>query len=475
VVGLVLTLIALATLAFGAVYAWAYIPLYAAAALVGATGLVLGGIRADIRPFAAAMLLVWLTVALQLLPLPRGLLDVVSPRAEPLLNAFSVPFATGAADSWPLSIDPGDTRIALAALAALTIYLLGLSSQLGGDRLRRLPKVLAVFAVALAVFGILSREYNTNLRLYWFWQPEQGGGDLFGPFVNRNHFAGWMLMAVCVLVGALLGQIERATRDQASRRHRFVEWLSSVDGNRVLRMGGAVAITVISLFWTLSRSAITGFAVAVAVFAWLAVRRPAFSGRPRAAVLAALGSLAAVGVMWRDPVRLLAWFQFPNELSVLGRLDAWRDTWDIVRNFPLTGTGLNTYSDAMLFYQTRNRNYHLAQAHNDYLQLLAEGGLLVAIPAVIALVLLVRAVRGNLRAAAAEARGYWIRAGAAIGMLAVGAQELVEFSLQMPANTVLFCTLAALALAPVRSGGRRKARGNISSIPTEGGSRGALS
>jgi O-antigen ligase len=456
VVGLVLTLIAAATLAFGAVYPWAYWPLYAVAAMLGIVALAREGIRPAIRPLAAALVLVWAAVAAQLVPLPRPMLDVVSPRASTLLNAFSVPFATGFATAWPLSIDPRDTRTSLAALVAFTLFLLGLSNQFGGDRLRRVPGGLATFAVLLALFGIFSREYNTNNRVYWFWQPEQGGADLFGPFVNRNHFGGWMLMTSCLLVGALLGHFERALRGRAGRRVPRLEWLSSAEANTILRMSVAVATTVVALFWTLSRSSILGFAVATVAFAWLVMRRQALTGTRRTAALAAIGAAALAGFTWRGPARLVAWFQFPGELSVVGRLDAWRDSLQIIRDFPLTGTGLNTYSDVMLFYQTRHREYHLAQAHNDYVQLLAEGGLLVALPAALAIALLVHAVRRNLRAAEEEARGYWIRAGAAIGMLAIAAQELVEFSLQMPANTLLFCTLAVVALAPVRSRARRK-------------------
>jgi hypothetical protein len=66
-------------------------------------------------------------------------------------------------------------------------------------------------------------------------------------------------------------------------------------------------------------------------------------------------------------------------------------------------------------------------------------------------VLLAHAIRQNLRAARPESRGYWIRAGAAIGLLAVAVQEVFEFSLQIPVNAFLFATLAAAALAPVSS------------------------
>jgi O-antigen ligase len=173
-----------------------------------------------------------------------------------------------------------------------------------------------------------------------------------------------------------------------------------------------------------------------------------------------LGTALLAGVIWRGPARLLAWFQ--DERDLLGRLDAWRDGWDVVRDFPLFGTGLNTYPDAMLFYQQRNPGFFVAQAHNDYLQVLAEGGLLVTIPATLAILLMGYAIRRNLRAASSQARGYWIRSGAAVGLLAMATQEVFEFSLQIPANALLFCTLAAVALTPVDGASRHvMSRDNI--------------
>ena len=256
-------------------------------------------------------------------------------------------------------------------------------------------------------------------------------------------------MTACLLIGALFGQIERAARDPGARRQRRLEWLSSPTANGIVLMGAAVLVIVISTFWAISRSAITGFAAGAVILAWLAVKRRRLHAGRRAIVLAAVATVGLAGIAWRGPAVLLGRFQ--DERNLLGRLDAWRDGWQVVRDFPLTGTGVNTYSDSMLFYQTRNRNFHLAQAHNDYLQVLAEGGLLVAIPAAIAAIVLVVAIRRNLRAAHGEARGYWIRAGAAFGMLSVAVQEVFEFSLQIPANTLIFSTLAAIALTPVTS------------------------
>jgi O-antigen ligase len=186
--------------------------------------------------------------------------------------------------------------------------------------------------------------------------------------------------------------------------------------------------------------------VAIGSMIWLVGRR--WRGR-RVRRLVAVGSLVllvAVGVGGRGAGRVVEWFGDLRDLQ--SRAAAWQDGWSVVRDFPLAGTGMNTYSTTMLFYQRSNPDLHVAQAHNDYLQLLAEGGLLVAVPALIAVSCLVAAIQRNLHAARHETRGYWIRAGAAIGLVAMAVQEIAEFGLQIPANAFLFCTLAAVALAP---------------------------
>ena len=450
---LLVTLIGLGALAIGAVYPWGFLPLFAAAALIGLTGLFRHGIRRELRPLAAGLALLFTVVAGQLLPIPRTTLATLSPHTVDILSEYSPAFANDLVDSAPLSINPQRTWTAVMALGAFSLYMIGVPALISSRALRQLPQALALFAVPFALFGIYSRE-NSNGLVYWFWPSiVGGGGDLFGPFFNRNHFAGWMLMTVCLLVGSLFGQVEGAAPGGGtSLRQRRLSWLSSRQANGLFLMGGAVLITLVCLFWTFSRSAMVGFGAASAAFLWLVLTRGKLGTTRRVVAVSALAVTTIAGVMRRGPARLLEWFQ--DERDLLSRLEAWRDGWDVVRDFPWFGTGLNTYADAMLFYQQRNPGYHLAQAHNDYLQVLAEGGLLVVIPATIAVALLARAVVGNLGAARQEARGYWIRAGAAAGLLAMAVQEVFEFSLQIPADALLFSTLAAVALTPVHSRSR---------------------
>jgi O-antigen ligase len=313
--------------------------------------------------------------------------------------------------------------------------------------------------VPLALFAIFTREHNNGL-IYGFWQPLDGGGaDQAGPFINRNHFGGWIVMSLCVMVGWLLGRIEGTVPIESRMPRRRPPVTDDVGA--VLLMGTAVVLGAISLFWIVSRSAITSFGITMALFAWLVLKRQPMSTGKRTFVLGVLAVVPLAGVAWRGVDVLARWFV--DERSLLSRIDAWRDGWHVVRDFPVLGTGLNTYSPAMFVYQQGNPGFHMAQAHNDYLQLLAEGGLVVTVAAMVTAVLLIIAIRRALYAAQIEVRGYWVRAGAAVGLMAIAFQELVEFSLQIPANAFLFCTLVAITVTSVRAGtpGDVVSRGNI--------------
>ena len=441
---LVLTLIALATLAFGAVYPWAYLPLFVAATTIGAIGIGLHGVVPTLRPVAVGLALLSITVAIQLIPLPAAFVNAISPSTHGVMNSYDLGFVPDA-DWLRLSIDPARTRIALLALVALGIYVIGLASLLDARGLRLLPRGLALLAVPLALFAIYSRQDNNGL-IYGFWEPLDGGGaDQAGPFINRNHFGGWIVMSLCVMIGWLLGKIEHVPRVSQKRSPIIADEIGAV-----ALMATAIAFGTISLFWIVSRSAITSFGAGVMFFAWFVIKRRHMSPARQMLILAALGAVLIAAASFRGIDMLARWFV--DERSLLSRIDAWQDGWDVVRDFPVLGTGLNTYSPAMLLYQKRNPGFHMAQAHNDYLQLVAEGGVIVVLAAAGTVLLLISAMRRTLRAASIEARGYWVRTGCAVGLMAIAFQEIAEFSLQIPANAFLFCTLAALTVTPVRSG-----------------------
>ncbi|HWW89068.1 MAG TPA: O-antigen ligase family protein [Vicinamibacterales bacterium] len=437
--------IVFATLAFGAVYPWGYGPLFGLAACIGLAGIVQRrGVPAESRLVAIGLIPVTIAIGIQVVPLPRSLLDLLTPHTSELLSRYSLAYAFN--PSWhELSIDPPATRLTLLALMALGIYMVGLPGLLSGRDLRHLPRNLMIFAVMMALGGIFGREHNNGL-VYGFWRPLEGtNSNGFGPFVNRNHFAGWMLMVASLTIGVLYGLMEHELpRVKSGLRNRIL-WLSSHAANQIALVGVSLVVMATSLVWTLSRSGILSFTSAIVLFGWLVMRGRSARRSLRTGGVAVLAAVLFVSLSWRGADMLATWFG--DTTDFVSRVAVWRDGLNVVRDYPVVGTGLNTWADAMLFYQKSNPNFYIDRAHNDYLQVLAEGGLLVCVPLGLAGILLATAIARSGEAVRADRYTYWVHWGAVVALVTIGVQETVEFSLQMPANAFLFATLAAVALS----------------------------
>lgn len=448
-----LVLLAWGVLCFGAVYPWAYWPLFAAAAALGLTGVARD--RAWRDPRLARLLLALAVlcgaIAIQTVALPSWLVTTLSPGVDRFFREFRLGYHP--ADLNALSLDPAATRVVLAEVVAFGLLLVGAARLVRRWSLEWLIGQVMMLAVAVAVVGIVQAAVlDADVdRIYGFWTPRQGGA-IFGPFVNRNHFAGWMLMLLPVVAAygwALLVQAPDAARRGGRAWGR---WLGSPDGNRVLLALASLLIMTAALVLTGSRSGLAAGAIAIVAFAgflWRGLR-----GAPRLVVTTAVVGVFVAAMLWSGPGAVAARFGRASD-DVGGRLSAWRDTGRIIRDFPVFGTGLGGYRRAMLVYQTRDREAFYAQAHNDYLQLVAEGGLLVTIPAVLVAGVLILGIGRRLRSGDESPMTYWIRRGAVAGLIGIAAQSVVEFSLQMPGNAVLAVALAAVAVhrprAPLHS------------------------
>ena len=439
-----LCVVAWGALAFGCVYPWAYWPLAAAAAAAGTAGLIVGGFHSASvsRAFIWALIAVGAAILVQLIPLPVAALAALSPRSVHLLNDLDPSFAAGLVPWHALSVWPKDTGIALALFASLSLLLVGLSALFSAAGSRRFVEALTIFGVVLALVGIVQKPLFTG-AIYGFWQLELGRQP-FGPFVNRNHFAGWMVMALPLTLALLVAGIARSmSKIKPGLRHKVL-WLSSPEANRLMLIGVAAGVMALALMLTMSRSGIAAFVVSILITGWFVVRTLDDRSRRIGAVACLVLLLTAV-VLWTGPTVIASRFASGDWGEFNNRRGAWADAWSVAQDFPLAGTGVNTYWAASLFYQRHELASFFAQAHNDYLQVVAEGGLLLAIPALICLVLFVRDLRNAMR----DQRGsteWWLRAGAVTSLVAIAIQESVEFSLQMPGNAALFAVVCALAL-----------------------------
>jgi O-antigen ligase len=316
------------------------------------------------------------------------------------------------------------------------------------DRLTtRVAQSVVAIGFVVALIGIVFAGDQSG-RVYGFWQPRSAGAP-FGPFVNRNHYAGWMLMGTLLGFGYFCALLDSAARVRIRSWRDRVVWLSTAQGTRIIAVGAALATMTLSVLLSMSRAGIALLALGLLGLGVLRVRQTV-SRRTRAALVCALLVFGATSIVWAGADTLAARFGTWQDDSLRGRIAVWRDSGALIADFPVLGTGFNTFGISMLFYQRSNLQQAYTEAHNDYLQIAAEGGLLLGVPAIALLVSAVVEIRRRLRQARSSPT-HWIRVGAVAGLVALGLQDVGDFSLQMPGNAALFCVLAAIALSRITS------------------------
>lgn len=454
---LLLAIVAWGAFAFGANYDWAYRPLFWACAAVGALGMWAPGAE-EPKPrvnkaLVVAIALLAIVPVIQLIPLSIETLTRISPATDAFLRKYDIGYrlasANGIAVPHPLSIKPAGTWLALAAIGALGCLMLGTARGLGRLSLRAFASGLVFLGFLVALEGIVqSGLFSTNAQLvpkiYGFWETVNKDTTPFGPFVNRNHFAGWMLLALPVSMGYFCWLVAGGMRGVPPTLRDRVLWFSSREASRVVTVGLAVLVMAISLVLTLSRSGTSCFVVALAISTWVVLRRQGAGSRRRLTVAYVI-LVAVLSIGWAGFDAVVGRFG-ESSVDFWSRVAIWADAWSIHRAFPWLGTGLNTFGAATYVYQTTLLEAHHVEAHNDYLQLLSEGGVMMSMLAIAAIVLLVREIRRRFAEGEDDALTYWVRVGAATGLFAIALQEVGEFSLQMPGIAALFAIVCGLAV-----------------------------
>jgi O-antigen ligase len=279
----------------------------------------------------------------------------------------------------------------------------------------------------VSIFGIL-QHLTFNGKLYWFREMRYGGIP-FGPYVNRNHFAGFAeLVLPLALVPLVLGRVRRERR---------------------VVVGLFAILPVAALFLSASRGGIVSFAVQLSVLALFMIRRRAWGKQLFAG--AAVLLLASLLVAWLGVGRILQRFSSLQTLEVTSgkRASMRSDTWHIFLDHPVAGTGLGTLQIVFPPYETLYDGKIVNHTHNDYLEALAETGLLGGLCCAWFLAALViqslkRAQQLNHSFAGALQLSGLV---ACSGLLV---HALVDFNFHIPSNLLLFFLMAHLATTEIQ-------------------------
>ena len=376
---------------------------------------------------------------LQLLPLPESVLTTISPETRTVIEAVRLVARDTTLTS--VSVEPRSTVWAAGVLTANVLLFWSVCALFQRGDMRWSVRVIAWLGIVFATLG-LAQAASGSGAVYWWWAPFGEGAEPFGTFINRNHFATWVIMATPACVGYAIAQLYVSATDDPT--HHWTARLVSVFDGRALFLLFAGILMTVALLVTLSRSGLLGLTAAT-VFVVLVGSRQ-IDRRRRRWLGAYVTAAAIIVVAFADTDALVQRFNQTVATSS-GRIAIWRETLPLIEDFWATGTDAGTYQTAMLVYlvyQESDRVVYFNQAHNQYLQIVAEGGLLLSIPAAVALLSFLRLARR--RVMSDRTAVFWIRIGAAGGLVAVMVQNLWETGLRMPANAALAAVLAALVI-----------------------------
>jgi O-antigen ligase len=343
------------------------------------------------------------------------------------------------------TVSPYDTRLDLQLLLTYAV-LLFLATQLfrTADDWRGFVWFIMFFGFLVALFGIL-QHLTFNGKLYWF-REMRFGGIPFGPYVNRNHFAGFAELVIPIaLVPLVLGKVRR--------ERRFAVAVFAL-------------LPIVALFLAASRGGIVSFAAEIGVLVLLLALRRAGGRHVLAGGVVLV--LAFMLVSWLGVRQILERFSSMQSLEVTGgkRASMRHDSWRIFRDHPWTGTGLGTLPIVFPAYESLYDGKIVNHAHNDYLEMLADTGLIGALCCAWFLGLLFfyslkrLLVADNSFAAALHLSGLV----ACCGFLV---HSLVDFNLHMPGNALLFFLMAHLATVPIPQNPAGRHRRHSSATPTK--------
>ncbi len=375
--------------------------------------------------------------ALQFLPLPPAIHAFVTPSGSDLLDRFA---GIAPSDARTTTLIPSLTFVAFLKVAAFFIVFFVASKlpRSRGDLRLFLGAVTA--AGALTAFLGLIKFFAGDALSFLF--PSGGGHDrAAGPFINPNHFAGYLeicfplTLAFFILSGPMpeRGMLNRPALSEYARTHG---WKKALIGFACLLMAGG-------MISSLSRLGIFAFALSIFTFFFVL-----FRGRRSKLVLgiAVFASFAAVLLtsiyVGLDP--LLQRYSILEDAGV-NRLDAWKMGARMTASFPLTGSGLGTFRYISPLYQPPELKGGFHQAHNDYVNIAADAGLPALAAALVFLVLWTRhllgvaGLHGSFRPVAA--------AGFVAAMAAMAVHSIGDFNLQVASNGMLFAMVLGVGAA----------------------------
>jgi len=311
-------------------------------------------------------------------------------------------------------------------LTYITAYFITLASVKTRKQQRILVYVIITTAVLLCVIGLLKR-FGLYQFFPWWIYPDIGGvshtgNSVTGTYVNRNHMAGFLEMAIPMLI--ILFITRQRTPEAKSGLIFIVIFLLTTQAFTLSR-GGWISTINAMLFMAavlLAQKNYTHKKVILAI--------------TTAIVIISLFILASLPVV----ERITTLTQNDPTDNISGRMRCWKGTINMIKDNPYTGTGLHTFKEAYPGYQVPGNAVLRQYAHNDYLHFTAETGILFIPVLIYTLFCFFRSGFQKIKSRSRQTKGFALGAMAAV--FAILIHSFSDFNLNIPANAFVFTVIA---------------------------------
>ena len=375
--------------------------------------------------------LIW--ILLQIIPLPPAWIASISP------VAFGHHSLVNATDLMTLSLDPHATAVGwLKSLAYILIFILALLLIHSRRRLRQLAYVVIYSGLFQAVYGSLMTLSGLG---YGFFIKNPSALNVTGTFINRNHLAGYLVMALSVGIGMMIASLD--TKSDYTAKQRLRKYLQLILSPK-LRLRLYLAMMVIALVLTHSRMGNTSFFAALIIAGGIGLILSRHATRGTVILLI---SLIAI-----DVFIVGAWFGLEKVAVRIEETRLVKETRDEVdiyvieqwKDFKWTGSGLGSFYSVFPKYRKEDVGGFYDHTHNDYLEFASDTGVIgVALLGLVIVMSIYVALVAQYRRRDPLMRG--ISFAAIMSICAMMIHATVDFNLQIPANAATFMLILSMA------------------------------
>ncbi|MEW6456132.1 MAG: O-antigen ligase family protein [Acidobacteriota bacterium] len=409
----------------------------------------------DVSLIFKIFLIIFIVVSvIQVIPLPQFILKILSKNSFRIYEGvFSGGLVGSEKMGWKtISLSPAFSFYELIKYLSYFLFAFLVS------RCIRTKKQIEIFVLVMIIAAIfqsfygLTEFFGGTERIFGY-KRKWHVGSATGTFINRNHFSGFLEMIFPISVGYLLAKADFFVMEKGLSLREKILWFSQDRLQKSIILGLISVLIGIAIFFSRSRTGIFIFFITIFLMI-IAIsiggrnsseklsREKRFRKIVRVIFLTVLFSVILIGI--KPIIERFSWESVAGE----GRPIIFKNTIDMIKDFPLFGAGPGTYMYAYTMYEKIYVNGITDHAHNDYLELLAESGLIGGG----SLILFAFGAVGYFFMKWVKRRDYFIKGvilGCILGIVAILIHSITDFNLRIPANAVYFITLYALSIRMV--------------------------